>query len=134
MAFSHSPHHVPAPAPRAMPTQDVSRYHIRLKTAHTILVQACLGALLRLNDHIDCDSMKSFPLARSRHPTQLARALVPLRAQDRQQAAPLHLPRHQSPTVLSLLVHVRVTSWLLSALPLTIYCIAMLTPSGKEVT
>jgi hypothetical protein len=42
------PRRVPAPAPRAMPTGDVSRYHIRLETAHTILVRACV--LLRLNN------------------------------------------------------------------------------------
>jgi ankyrin repeat protein len=44
--------------------QDVSRYHIRLEAAHTILAQACLGVLLRLDDRVDRDSMKSFPLAR----------------------------------------------------------------------
>jgi Ankyrin repeats (3 copies) len=44
--------------------RDVSRYHIRLEDAHTILAQACLGVLLRLDDRIDRDSIKSFPLAR----------------------------------------------------------------------
>ncbi|KAF8489007.1 hypothetical protein F5888DRAFT_1213754 [Russula emetica] len=44
--------------------RDVSRYHIRLEAAHTILVRACLGVLLQLDDCIDRDSMKSFPLAR----------------------------------------------------------------------
>jgi hypothetical protein len=48
----------------AEPIRDVSRYHIRLEAAHTILVQACLGVLLQLDDRIDCDSIKSFPLAR----------------------------------------------------------------------
>ncbi len=47
----------------AEPMRDVSRYHIRLEAAHTILGQACLGILLRLDDRIDRDSMKSFPLA-----------------------------------------------------------------------
>ena len=47
----------------AEPIRDVSRYHIRLEAAHTILGQACLGVLLRLDDRIDRDSMKSFPLA-----------------------------------------------------------------------
>ena len=32
----------------AEPIRDVSRYHIRLDAAHTILVRACLGVLLRL--------------------------------------------------------------------------------------
>jgi hypothetical protein len=47
----------------AEPSRDVSRYHILLEPAHTILVQACLGVLLRLDDHVDCDNIKSFPLA-----------------------------------------------------------------------
>ena len=48
----------------AEPIRDVSRYHIRLEAAHTILVQACLGVLLRLDDRIDRDSIENFPLAR----------------------------------------------------------------------
>jgi hypothetical protein len=48
----------------AEPMRDVSCYHIRLEAAHTILVQACLGVLLQLDDRIDRDGMKSFPLAR----------------------------------------------------------------------
>ena len=48
----------------AEPIRDVSRYHIRLEAAHTILAQACLGVLLRLDDHIDCDNIVNFPLAR----------------------------------------------------------------------
>jgi ankyrin repeat protein len=46
------------------PIRDVSRYHIRLEAAHTILAQACLGVLLRLDDRVDRNSIKSFPLAR----------------------------------------------------------------------
>ena len=42
---------------------DVSRYRIRSETAHTVLTQACLGTLLHLDDHIDKESVKSFPLA-----------------------------------------------------------------------
>ena len=45
-------------------TRDVSNYHIRLEAAHTILAQACLGVLLRLDDRVDRDSINSFPLAR----------------------------------------------------------------------
>jgi ankyrin repeat protein len=48
----------------AEPIRDVSRYHIRLEVAHTILAQACLGVLLRLDDHVDRDNIESFPLAR----------------------------------------------------------------------
>jgi hypothetical protein len=47
----------------AEPIRDVSRYHIRLEAAHTILAQACLGILLRLDNRVDRDGIKSFPLA-----------------------------------------------------------------------
>src|SRR6202789_2620780 len=47
----------------AEPIRDVSRYHIRLEAAHTILAQACLGVLLRLDNRVDRDSIKAFPLA-----------------------------------------------------------------------
>ena len=47
----------------AEPIRDVSRYHIRLDAANTILAQACLGVLLRLDDHVDRDSIENFPLA-----------------------------------------------------------------------
>jgi hypothetical protein len=46
------------------PMRDVSRYHIELKVAHTILAQACIGVLLQLDDHVDQDNIKDFPLAR----------------------------------------------------------------------
>ena len=45
-------------------SRDVSRYHILPEPAHTILAQACLGVLLQLDDHIDCDKVKNFPLAK----------------------------------------------------------------------
>jgi len=48
----------------AEPIRDVTRYHIRLEAAHTVLAQACLGVLLRLDDHVDHDNIESFPLAR----------------------------------------------------------------------
>jgi hypothetical protein len=48
----------------AEPIRDVSSYHIRLEAAHTVLAQACLGVLLQLDDHVDCDIIESFPLAR----------------------------------------------------------------------
>jgi hypothetical protein len=48
----------------ADPIRDVSRYHIRLEAAHTILAQACLGVLLRLDDHVGQDNIENFPLAR----------------------------------------------------------------------
>ena len=44
-------------------SKDVSRYHISLEAAHTNLVRACLGVLLRLDDRIDRDEIESFPLA-----------------------------------------------------------------------
>ena len=47
----------------ATPSRDISRYHIDLEAAHTILGQACLGVLLRLDDHVDKNSVgQSFPL------------------------------------------------------------------------
>ena len=56
-------------------------------------------------------------------PTRPARAQVPVpvRAQDQHQAAPPLLPRHHDPMAPSLLVHVRVASLQLSALPLAFY-------------
>jgi ankyrin repeat protein len=48
----------------AEPFRDVSRYHIRLEAAHTILAQACLGVLLQLDDRVDRDNIENFPLAR----------------------------------------------------------------------
>src|SRR5712672_3568407 len=45
-------------------SQGVSRYHILLEPAHTALARACLGVLLGLDDRVDRDSIKSFPLAR----------------------------------------------------------------------
>ena len=48
----------------AVSTRDVSRYHIRLDAAHTILAQACLGVLLRLDDRVDRDNIENFPMAR----------------------------------------------------------------------
>ncbi len=48
----------------ADPMRDVSRYHIRLEAAHTILAQACLGVLLRLDERVDRSSIKDFPLVR----------------------------------------------------------------------
>jgi ankyrin repeat protein len=42
--------------------RDVSRYHIALEPAHTILAHACLGVLLRLDDHVDEDDAGDIPL------------------------------------------------------------------------
>ena len=42
---------------------DVSRFYVDLNAAHTILAQACLGALLRLDDHARNSGSKEFPLA-----------------------------------------------------------------------
>ncbi|KAH8988181.1 hypothetical protein EDB86DRAFT_2060394 [Lactarius hatsudake] len=39
--------------------EDVSRFHIDLEAAHTILAQACLGTLLRLDEHANAEG---FPL------------------------------------------------------------------------
>jgi hypothetical protein len=44
-------------------SRDVSRYHILLEPAHTILAQAWLG-VLQLDDHVDHEKIKNFPLVR----------------------------------------------------------------------
>ncbi|KAH9178021.1 hypothetical protein EDB89DRAFT_2239740 [Lactarius sanguifluus] len=41
-----------------------SRFHIRLESAHTILAQASLGVLLRLDERIDRNNIVGFPLAK----------------------------------------------------------------------
>ncbi|KAH9029595.1 hypothetical protein EDB85DRAFT_1516161 [Lactarius pseudohatsudake] len=47
-------------SPRLAQSQgDVSQFHIDLEAAHTILAQACLGTLLRLDEHADAEG---FPL------------------------------------------------------------------------
>jgi hypothetical protein len=43
---------------------DVSRYHILLEPAHTILAQACLGVLLRLDDSVNEDNAGDIPLVK----------------------------------------------------------------------
>jgi hypothetical protein len=43
---------------------DVSRYHIVLEPAHTVLAQACLGVLLRLDDRVDEDNVDDIPLVK----------------------------------------------------------------------
>ena len=41
---------------------DVSRFYVDLNSAHTILAQACLGTLLRLDDYASNSGSKGFPL------------------------------------------------------------------------
>jgi hypothetical protein len=41
---------------------DVSRYHVVLEPAHTILAQACLGVLLRLDDRVNEYNVSDIPL------------------------------------------------------------------------
>ena len=47
----------------AEPMRDVSSFHIEREAAHTILAQACISILLQLDDHVDRDNIKDFPLA-----------------------------------------------------------------------
>jgi ankyrin repeat protein len=47
----------------AASSQDVSRYHIALEPAHTILAQACVSVLLQFGDHDEQDSVENAPLA-----------------------------------------------------------------------
>jgi len=44
-------------------SRDISCFHIVLEPAHTVLAQVCLGVLLRLDEHIDEETIKNFPLA-----------------------------------------------------------------------
>jgi hypothetical protein len=41
----------------------ISRYHVSMSQAHTVVAQACLGILLHLDDNITSDSLENFPLA-----------------------------------------------------------------------
>src|SRR6266702_5276016 len=43
--------------------QNISRYHVLLGPSHMILTQACLSALLRLDDSTDGENILNFPLA-----------------------------------------------------------------------
>ncbi|KAH8976461.1 hypothetical protein EDB92DRAFT_1761220, partial [Lactarius akahatsu] len=47
----------------AASTGELSQFHIPIEPSHMILAQACLGALLCLDDHTS-DSIKKFPLVR----------------------------------------------------------------------
>ncbi|KAH9052614.1 ankyrin repeat-containing domain protein [Lactarius vividus] len=47
----------------ATTTEDLSRFHITPHLAHTTLAHACLGFLLQLDDRIDKDGIRNFPLA-----------------------------------------------------------------------
>ena len=44
--------------------EDTSSYRIFLEPAHTIMAQTCLGALIRLDNDVDEQSISTFPLAR----------------------------------------------------------------------
>ena len=46
----------------ASSSEDVSRYHILLEPAHTLLAQACLGVLLRLDNTVNFWNAKNIPL------------------------------------------------------------------------
>ena len=48
----------------ALSSGDVSRYHIVLEPAHTILAQACLGVLLRLDNRIYENNVGDIPLVK----------------------------------------------------------------------
>ena len=47
----------------ASSSKDVSRYHILLGPAHTLLAQACLGVLFRLDDTVNKKNAQDIPLA-----------------------------------------------------------------------
>ena len=41
----------------------ISRFHVSMTLAHTIIAQACLGVLLHIDENITEDDLKKFPLA-----------------------------------------------------------------------
>jgi len=41
----------------------ISRFHVSMAQAHTVVAQACLGALLHLDENVTKDSLENFPLA-----------------------------------------------------------------------
>ena len=41
----------------------ISRFHVSMTPAHTVVAQACLGLLLHLNESVTKDSLTNFPLA-----------------------------------------------------------------------
>ena len=43
----------------ATPSRDVSRYHIDLEISHTVMAQACLGVLLRLDDNAEENGVRN---------------------------------------------------------------------------
>ena len=42
---------------------DLRYHHIRLESVHTIMAQACLGVLLRLDNNMDKETIESYPMA-----------------------------------------------------------------------
>jgi hypothetical protein len=49
---------------RLAETEDViSRFHVSMNLAHTIMAQVCLGILLHLDENVTNECLKSFPLA-----------------------------------------------------------------------
>jgi ankyrin repeat protein len=47
----------------AYSTKDVSRYHIDLESAHTVLAQACMGVFLQPEDHVEDKGIRGLCLA-----------------------------------------------------------------------
>ena len=42
----------------------ISRYHVAMKAAHTVVARACLGALLHLDENVSEDTLKDIPLVK----------------------------------------------------------------------
>ena len=47
----------------AKATDTISRFHVSMTAAHTIVAQACLGVLLHLDETVTKDSLEKIPLA-----------------------------------------------------------------------
>src|SRR5260221_498877 len=44
--------------------ETISRFHVSMTLAHTIIAQACLGVLLHIDENVTKDDLQKFPLAR----------------------------------------------------------------------
>ena len=61
--FSHFSVREYLTSPRLAISKHVSRFHIPLRPAHSLLATACLSILLQLNDQVDMENIRNFPLA-----------------------------------------------------------------------
>ena len=61
--FSHFSVREYLTSPRLAISEHISRFHISLRPAHSLLATACLSILLQLDDHVNMEKIRNFPLA-----------------------------------------------------------------------